>query len=264
MSKGARNLDKLHRLLSECGMIRRLKADVLDDLPPKTRTVVDIEIDTAEYRRAEDDFLGWLETTAPGKSRSAARAEQITRMMELKRLAGRLKLPGVTAWVRDFLESSEAKLLLGAVHRKVTYPLMDALETETGAVLVDGDCDGREKTAAFDAFNGDPACRLLVGNIQAAGVGWSCRATSYVALCELPWVPGDCVQFEDRVHGIGRGTGAAVNAYFLVAPGTIESDLCRVLDEKQSWADAAVDGGEVEGGFAIYDRVAALMKERRT
>ena len=59
--KGAKNLDKLHRRLKKQCMIRRLKKDVLDDLPPKTRTVVPMELDNrAEYDEAHKDFLKWL------------------------------------------------------------------------------------------------------------------------------------------------------------------------------------------------------------
>lgn len=258
--KGARRLDELHDILTELCMIRRLKSDVLTDLPPKTRTVVPIEIDRKIYVEAECDFFRWLEKESPGRAARARKAEELSRMNELRRLAGRLKVDGVVAWVRDFLESSGEKLLLGAIHRAVTYPLIDAFGD--AAVLVDGYLDDGEKTAAFDKFNLDDDCRLLVGNIQAAGVGWSCRSAANAALCELPWTPGECLQFEDRCHGLERGTGEPMNAFYLIAENTIESDLCRILQEKEGWIDAVLDGGVGDGGLNIHEQTLALMKQR--
>jgi len=259
--KGARHLEELHDILTNTCMIRRLKSEVLTDLPPKTRTVVPIEIDRKTYVEAEINFLRWLEKESPARAARARKAEELSRMNELRRLAGRLKVDGVISWVRDFQESSGEKLLLGAVHRAVTYPLMDAFGDDA-AVLVDGYLDDAGKTAAFDRFNLDDACRVLVGNIQAAGVGWSCRSASNVAFCELPWTPGECLQFEDRAHGLERGTGDPMNVWYLVAENTIESDLCRIIQEKEGWIDAVLDGGVGDSGLNIHEQTLALMKRR--
>jgi SNF2 family DNA or RNA helicase len=132
------------------------------------------------------------------------------------------------------------------------------------AVLVDGRLDERAKTAAFVRFNHRPDCRLLVGNLQAAGVAWSCTATSHAAVCEFPWRPDELAQFVARMHGIGRGqVGVPVQVWYLVAPDTIEADLCQVLQVKQSHADQALDGAPRGVTLDIYDQVKALMKARR-
>jgi SWI/SNF-related matrix-associated actin-dependent regulator 1 of chromatin subfamily A len=261
--RGAKNLDELHANLRKTCMVRRLKIDVLRDLPEKRRSIVPVEIDRREYNAAETDFLAWLEKTAgAGRADRARKARELAKMNELRRLAGRLKVRAVIEWVRDFFEGSDEKLLLGAVHRAVTGPLMEAFRST--AVLVDGGLSELEKTEAFDKFNADERCRLLVGNVQAAGTAWSCRATSKVLLCEMPWTPGECLQFEDRVHGLERGIpGTAAEIYYLVAEDTIEADLCRVIQTKQGWLDSVLDGGtRAETELDIYDQVKALVRRR--
>lgn len=251
---GARNLDELHSILRNTCMIRRLKADVLDQLPAKTVTVTPIEVPLRDYHRAEDDFLGWLDGESPGLAARAAKAEEITRMNYLKGFAGRLKVEPVISWVDDFFESSESKLLLGAVHRRVTYPIVDAFGAR--ATLVDGDLSDKQKQDAFDRFNLDPRCWLLVGNLQAAGVGWSCRSTSDVAIVELPWTPGELEQFIARIHGLERGLpGVAANINILVAAGTIEEDLCEIIQRKQGWLDQVLDGEPREDSIDVYDQL---------
>lgn len=260
VSEGAKNLDKLHDcLVSEC-LIRRRKCDVLD-LPPVVYDVKPVEADLREYRKAEDDFLGWLDETHPELSASARQAEQLTRMTFLRGLAGRLKVDDVARWAKDLVDETGGKLLVGAVHYAVTGPLMKAFGRR--AVLVDGRQDYRTKDAGFEAFNRDPRVKFLVGNIDAAGTGWSCTSTSDVALAELPWRPADLAQFVGRVHGVGRGLpGCQAHARLLVSAGTIEEDICEVLQKKFNWAAAAIDG-DAGMGLNVYDMVADAMRARR-
>ncbi len=262
VSKGARNLEELHRILSDTVMIRRRKQDVLEQLPHVQFTVIPIEVDLREYRKAEKDFIGWLAKKSPTMAANAAKAIEITKLNGLKQLAGQLKVDAVVRWSHDLLEETEGKLLLGAVHHSVTGPLMDAFGDK--AVKVDGGLTHQQKQAAFDAFNLNPKCRVLVGNLQAAGTGWSCTATSDAALCELPWVPSEVEQFIGRLHGIERGIpGVVSHVRFLVAEDTIESDLCSLLQTKREWAAAAIDGIESPGGIDLHAEVRKLIQRRR-
>lgn len=259
--KGGRNLDELHRILLRTCMVRRTKAEVLSQLPAITRAVVPMEVDLREYHRAESDFIGWLEDQDPAQAEKARKAEELTKINYLKRLAGRLKLKSVIDWVTDFFESSESKLLLGAIHYAVTEPIVEAFKDR--AVLVDGRMTSTEKDEACQRFNLHPDTDLCVGNLNAAGTGWSCRSTSTVAVCELPWTPGEVLQFEGRIHGLERGIpGTAAMVYYLVAAGTIEEDLCRVLQDRQVVLDQTLDGAVQENSLDVYDQVKAAMLKR--
>lgn len=260
--KGARNLDELHRLLRKYCMIRRLKSEVLKDLPTKTLSVVPIEVDRKEYEEAESNYIGWLGNIDSAAALRQAAAEELNRVMGLRRLAGRLKIAHVIRWVRDFMDSTDEKLLLGAVHHAVTEPIMHAFEDD-GAVLLDGTLSDREKTVARDKFNGDRRTRLMVANLVAGGIGWSCKSTSKVMICEMPWTPGELNQFVDRIHGLERGLpGVAAMIWLLVAEDTVEEDLCQLYQTKQDWLDQTLDGRAGVGGLPILDYVRERIKER--
>ena len=77
--------------------------------------------------------------------------------------------------------------------------------------------------------------------------------------------PADVSQFAGRIHGVGRGAGGAAHVRYLVAAGTVDEDLCEVLQRKAGWARRAVDGEAEapESEWDIHDQVLARMKERQ-
>jgi SWI/SNF-related matrix-associated actin-dependent regulator 1 of chromatin subfamily A len=240
---GASNLDELNQILSSNLMIRRRKVDVLQDLPPKTRTVVPVDIDDRpQYEEAERQYLKWLIKHKPERASRALSAERLTQIGYLRRLAGELKLKSVANWIEDFLSSTDQKLVLFGIHKNVLRPLTDRFKNIS--VLVDGEVTGKDRQIRFDSFNSDNSTRLFLGNIRAAGQGWSCRTSSTVAFAEMDWTPGAHLQAEDRTHGISRGIeGVGVQIIYLVARGTLEEHLVKIIQSKQKIIGQAVDGG---------------------
>ena len=257
---GAKNLDKLHRELKERCMVRRTKAEVLKDLPSKSRQVITLAIDSPrEYEDAARDLIGWLVKTSPRLARKAMSAEKMVKMGYLKRLAAKLKMKSVFEWVDNFLEEDDGKLILFAVHKKVIQELYARYKKQ--AVYVDGSVVGRQRQTAFKQFQTDKRTRVFIGNVQAAGVGWNGTVANTVAFVELGWVPGEHIQAEDRAHRIG--TKKPVTVYYLVGKGTIEKSLCRILQQKQRVLDATLDGGRQKDSLAIYDQLEKVLLEGR-
>jgi SWI/SNF-related matrix-associated actin-dependent regulator 1 of chromatin subfamily A len=258
---GPRNLKSLHRKLRRTVMIRRRKVDVLDQLPPKTRTVVPVDIDGKEYKKAEQDFAKWLRETHPHKAGAARKAERLVKFGYLLRLAADLKMPAVKDWIDGFLKESDGKLITFGVHKKVVKGLDDHYKRLS--TRVDGSVTGHKRQTAIDSFLNRDDVRLFFGNIKAAGVGWSARGVSTVLFAEMGWTPGEHVQAEDRVHGIGRGKeGTVSNVYYLVARGTLEEDLCKLLQKKQKTLDGVLDGRPTDEGLSIYDQLEEAFLQR--
>ncbi len=111
--------------------MRRLKADVLPQLPAKTRAVVPVELDNEpEYRLAERDLVAWLQSQPldlrelDAKVAAALRAERLVRLNALKLLAARGKLHAALAWIHDFCSSGE-RLVVFAHHREIQRALLE-------------------------------------------------------------------------------------------------------------------------------------------
>ena len=116
---------RLHWHLRARCFVRRLKSEVLPQLPAKTRAVVPVELDNeTEYRLAERDVVAWLQSQPldlrelDAKVAAALRAERLVRLNALKLLAARGKLHGALAWIHDFLSSGE-RLVVFAHHREI-------------------------------------------------------------------------------------------------------------------------------------------------
>ncbi len=255
---GATHLKELHKILNSTMMIRRLKRDVLKELPDKTRHAIPFEIERKEYDEAVNNFIRWLTKKSPAKAKRAKRAEQLVKMGYLKRLAAKGKMETVLSWVNTFLEESDGKLVLFCVHRAIIKILHDKYKGI--CVVVDGGITGKNRKKAVRNFQTNKKIRIFVGNIKAAGLGLTLTAASTLAFVEMNWTPGDHTQAEDRIHRIGQKNAA--NIYYLVAKDTIEEDLCKLIQKKQKILTAALDGGYNANQLNIFDELEKGLRIR--
>jgi len=251
---GASHIQELHQRLTSTVMIRRLKKDVLPDLPDKIYSFIPIELSNQKvYDEAEADFVEFVRKY---KSQEAAErisnAEALASIEGLKQLAVKGKLEQSIDWIKNFLEI-EDKLIVFATHKFVIDAIMTAFPSIT--VKIDGSVVNAERQNAVDNFQNNDKIKLFVGNIQAAGIGITLTASSNVAFIELPWTPGALVQAEDRCHRIGQKD--SVNIYYLLAAGTIEEKIAHMIDDKRKVLDAVLDGRETDQGSLLKE----LMKQ---
>ena len=255
---GATNTEKLHQKLTRTIMMRRLKCDVMKELPPKVRSVIPLEIENRrEYNRAQHDFLGWLEGVDPKKMEAAKRAEALVSIEKLKQLTIKGKMKACIQWVTDFLDNDE-KLVLFGVHKATINRVMDEFKGYH-PVKIDGSVSSTKRQRAVDTFQEKDRCRLFVGNIKAAGVGLTLTAASSTAFLELGWTPGEHDQAEDRVHRIGQ-LATSVNAYYLLADQTVETKIAELLDEKRKVLAAVLDGKTVDEQSMLTELLYAFQE----
>jgi SWI/SNF-related matrix-associated actin-dependent regulator 1 of chromatin subfamily A len=258
---GARNIPKLHTVLKTHGhMIRRLKKDVLKQLPPRTREIVPLPMrDATEYKRASTDFFGWLKEKSKRRAVSASRAEGMVKVGYLKQLAARLKFCYAVEWVDNLLENSNEKIVIFAYHTKCIEAL--ARHYHGRCVVVSGATPANRRKLAEETFQNDARYDVFIGQIGAAGVALTLTAATTTITLELVWRPADHDQADDRIYRIGQTQPTW--AYYLVAHGTVEDKICKLLQDKQAIARGALDGGAVPDDFNIYDRlVEMLLKEK--
>ena len=257
---GAKRLPELHDLLLRECMVRRRKADVLKDLPAKQKFVVPLELtDRREYDAAAGDFASWVARNRPQDLAGALRAQALGRANRLRQIVARAKMKAVIGWVEDFLASGE-KLLLFAYHREVVQDLSRHFRGR--CVTVYGGVTGHDRQVAFDSFNDDSGVRLFVGQVRAAGQGWSCTSASNVAFCELDWSPNAHAQAEGRTHGLSRGVeGSVSTSWYLLGADTVDEQQAQALDEKSRVITGLLDGGET-AEQAVFDLFLQAMKRR--
>ncbi len=256
---GATNTKELHDILTKSLVLRRRKEDVLKDLPPKLRSFVPLELDNPDsYDFAEEDFLGFLkEHEDKAAAARAKRALTLTKISKLRLLAAKGRLGQSMDWIADTIETQ--KLVTFAVHREIIDPVFERFKKV--AVRIDGDVSEAERGKAIQRFQNDPSCTLFIGQIQAAGTGITLTAASHVAFLELPWTPGELLQCEDRCHRIGQVD--SVSIYYLLAIGTIDEQMAKLIDRKRSVLDSVLDGSADASPAIIAELMRTYKKRRR-
>ena len=253
---GTSHLNELHKRLTTSGMIRYRKEDVLTSLPNKVRTIYPCAIsDRTQYEEAKNNFIFWLRRHYAHKVSSAIRAQSLVKMGYLMRLVAKLKLRSATEWINQFLEETDEKLVLFAIHRRCIEALQRRVNAKS--VTVDGSVTGRDRFAAVEQFQKNKQTRVFIGNLKAAGIGITLTAASTVAFLELGWRPGDHTQAEDRIHRIGQQKTAWIN--YLIAGDTIDEELCKRLQEKQKTISKVLDGSADNGGLNLHDDLIQIL-----
>jgi len=237
--------ERLHWHLRRHCFVRRLKRDVLPQLPDKRRTVVPVALTNEhEYRVAERDVIEWLRSlpldleTLDAKVAAARRAERLAQLNALKRIAAQGKLAAALAWIDDFL-ASEEPLVVFAHHTEIQEAVL-ARFPDAMHLLGRDSAAAREETVR--AFQDGEGGGLLVCSTHVAGQGITLTRASNVCFLELEWTPAIHDQAEDRVHRIGQHD--AVSAWYLLAAGTIDETMAKLIERKRDLVAAVTDGRE--------------------
>ena len=251
---GATNLGELHERLRGTIMVRRTKADVLPDLPPKRRQVIElasdhlaslIAIETEawqEHRRRLNELRA---LSHPGRESDEAQLAAMRaglnvafgQLAKLRQDTAIAKVPLVIEHLKSVLEEA-GKVVVFAHHRAVVRELAEAFGE--AAVTLTGDDSSTARQSSVDRFQTDPACRLFIGSITAAGFGLTLTASSNVVFAELDWVPANLTQAEDRTHRIGQRESVLVQ--HLVLQDSLDARMVGTLIKKQRVIDETIDG----------------------
>lgn len=233
---GASNLDELNKKLKATCMVRRKKSEVLKELPPKIHQVIvlDGEADDSDLMPElnEDNYYECISKLQSVKIEfeewSKRRHEQALKMLD-----------SCIRFVEDALDQSD-KILIFGHHTDVLARFFYAFE-ETGVkgMMVTGAMDVDVRQSKVKQFQEEKDCRLFVGSIGAAGVGYTLTAASHVIFIELDPVPGKMTQAIDRVHRIGQKAESILIQY-LVMNGSLSARMAKILVKKERVINAAV------------------------
>ncbi|KAH8946918.1 hypothetical protein BDL97_11G012600 [Sphagnum fallax] len=233
--QGSSNLQELHGLVKATVMIRRLKRDVLSQLPQKRRQQVFIALDDKGIKQMRALFH---ELESIRRAIKATSEDEFERLKySEKQLVNKIytdsavaKLPAVQDYLTTLLEA-DCKFLIFAHHQTMLDGIEEVLmKKKVGHIRIDGGTPQSARQALVTRFQETDSVRAAVLGIRAAGVGLTLTAASTVVFAEMSWTPGDLIQAEDRVHRIGQAS--SVNVYYLHAHDTIDDIIWSLMDER--------------------------------
>lgn len=222
-------------------MIRRMKEEVLTELPPKQRIPIFIDLSNRkEYVQARDEFLTWYrKEKGEEKAEKAEKAEAFVRLGQLRKVVAEGKLKAAKEWIQDYLDSTDGKIVVFAYHRAIFENLVE----EYKKICACGGGAGEARHEEVKRFQTDPKCRVFIGSIKADKEAITLTAANTVVFIEQGWTPGEHDQAEDRINRIGQQADS-ITAYYFLGKDSIDEYLWDLIEKKREIITKILDGEE--------------------
>jgi len=254
---GARNPDEETRKLLAHALrpflLRRTKAQVVSDLPPKVEQTLYCELESKQrklYDELRDHYRKTLLKRIDSGGIGRAKIQILEALLRLRQAAIH---PGLIDEQRTSEPSAKLDMLLPRLaevldegHKTLVFSqftgmlgiLREHLD-RLGLTYEYLDGKTRDRQACVERFQSDPDCKLFLISLKAGGLGLNLTAAQYVFLLDPWWNPAVEAQAIDRAHRIGQTN--RVFAYRLIARGTVEEKVLELQNTKRDLADAIVN-----------------------
>ena len=235
-------------------VLRRLKGEVLDDLPEKTETTVMVELGKAERSAYEGCRVHALQQLEKDAEMGGGEANRMSILAELTRLRRFCCHPSLVL-PNEALPSAKMEALLELLsnlrdsrHRALVFSqftdylaiVRKALDARGWTHLyLDGSTPTAERGRLVEAFQSGEGDFFVI-SLKAGGTGLNLTAADYVILLDPWWNPAVENQAADRAHRIGQRN--PVTVYRLIAADTVEERVLELHKEKKQIAEDMLEG----------------------
>ena len=234
-------------------LLRRVKKQVAKDLPDRIEQRHDCELSKdqrklylAELKRSREKVMETIQSKGVAKSRMQVLAA-LTRLRQIcchPSLVGSDFLSGKTEALFDLLEplvaQGEKVLVFSQFVQMLKILEKDCGTREIPTHMLTGETKDRQ--GVVNAFQESEGAGVFLLSLRAAGTGLNLTTASYVVLYDPWWNPAVEAQAIDRTHRIGQTK--TVNAYKLIAPGTVEEKIWNLQqDKRQTISDVLGEEG---------------------
>ena len=255
---GYDNIRELHFILKKI-MIRRLKNEVLSQLPPKKRQKIEIPTDEKIINQLKkilitkkerlknfinsNDKIEKIEETKEIKNISNEKKSEeniLATLNEAYTLTGKAKIKGITDYI-TYLINNSCKFLIFAHHTEILNSIEETVKkTKTEYVRIDGKVSSEKKQERVNKFQKDNSCLVAILGITACATGITLTKASTIIFAELHYTPAIMIQAEDRAHRIGQENNC-VNIHYLFASDTLDEIIYSKLNEKFMIVSSTMD-----------------------
>jgi SNF2 family DNA or RNA helicase len=272
---GYRNLDAIARTLAPI-MIRRRKAEVLTQLPPRIDKNVYVPM-TPQQMALHDENRDIVARIVAKwrKYRYLSDADQLRLTCALQNMRMScnstwlldhetdhgVKADELLALLEDLFEEADAKAVVFSqwvgTHELIARRLSKRAWKH---VLFYGGVPSEKRRALVERFREDPDCRLFLST-DAGGVGLNLQHAATVINMDQPWNPAVLEQRIARVHRLGQRRSVQVVNF--ISQGTIEEGMLSLLGFKKALFAGVLDGGSTEvslGGSRLAKFIEGVEK----
>jgi superfamily II DNA or RNA helicase len=247
-------------------VLRRMKRDVLPELPPRTDQVLHVELD--EHERAVYDAVrvATRKDVADKLSKGGGVLAALEALLRLRQASCHPALvPGQTAETSSKVEAVIEALSDAAAdgHKVLVFSqwtsLLDLVEPhlrEADIAFTRLDGSTRDRAAVVAEFQAEAGPPVMLVSLKAGGTGLNLTAADHVFLLDPWWNPAVEDQAADRAHRIGQDRPVMV--YRMVAKDTVEERILALQDRKRAIADVALGEASQAGGITREELLGLL------
>jgi len=235
--------------------LRRLKKDVLNELPEKIRQEEWLELD-GDQRAAYDQVLatGQRKLTDKVKTESEFQVRRhifalLTELKQICNFAPNRPTSSKTEALFDYVETiaeNEEKVLIFTQFVEYGVQKLEEFFKKNSIRYVSfhGGVSTQERDRAIQSFRNDPSISVFLSTVMTGGVGITLTEASYVIHFDHWWNPASMWQAEDRAHRPGQKN--KLNVYSFWMRDTIEEKIKQKLHEKGLLINSVIDSLAVE------------------
>ena len=265
----ARNIEELRELLKTI-MIRRLKKDVVSELPPLNRITNLHELSDhgkAQYQKVLAGVYKAIDDAGNQVERNITSI--LVELGKLKEVCAHDKIDAVADLAIDLWDTEQdstddklgnKKVLIFSQYKDVVRKIAAKLGQE--AIYWTGDTSFEERTRLEHEFQNNPNVHFLVISLMTGQTGLNLTAAGHIIFADLYWTPAAHAQAEERAYGRLSNLHGA-ESYYIVAVGTIEEWIQELLQGKLNVINQVVEGIDAERdpsiGVEIINRLRAAM-----
>jgi SNF2 family DNA or RNA helicase len=225
---------RLPQLTSDC-ILRRVKSDVMSDMPPKL--IRDVVLDLTPPQRAAYELAekeGVVRLNALGETISVQHVFEL--VMRLKQICNFDPLTGQSAKLEQLVADMQEVAESGRkaiVFSQWVEPLEFIAKTlePYGPLQFHGRIPSNQRAAVLDRFKSDSSKHVILMSYATGSVGLNLQFTNYVFLFDRWWNPAIEDQAINRAHRIGQKSQVIVTRF--VSQGTIEGRIAEILEKKR-------------------------------
>lgn len=211
--------------------LRRTKAQAGLQLPPIWLTNVTVDGDTKEVAALMRQYPDLEKAIVDAIEKGGLSFIDAQHVATLRRLVGEAKAPAYVEMLKEELHDGAGKRVVFGIHTAALRRIREGLERSGIACTgITGATSERDRMAAVEAFQNDPACRVFIGNVRAAGTGITLTAASDLDMFESDWSPAGNAQAIMRVHRISQTRN--VMARFVTLANSIDEVVNEVVERK--------------------------------
>ncbi len=219
-------------------VLRRRKDEVLDDLPPRTVTLLAHVLSQQERAAYEGLEARAREVMAAAKSE----VQVFAQLHKLRQFLLDKRAPLLKDRVDALVAEDEACVVYS--HYLEPLKRLHAHLGEEVSARLDGSTPPERREKLSRALGADDGPRVLLAQIEAGGIGLNLTGARHVLFAHLGWTAAIHRQAIDRVHRIGQDRPVQVE--FLITPDTIDERLADIILRKEADANLALaDEGDV-------------------